>query len=283
METAKMPVIKIALFAAALAVTFAAAYAVGAEVDPDVGDSAEADHGGDHPAEAGGPARLVVEDVDFAPGVEETLAFRVVDRGGRTVEEFDVEHERAMHVIAVRHDLSGYQHVHPRQREDGSWEVDIAFSESGPHRVFADFSSGGRSYTLGADVESSGAYAARELPAPAVTASTSRYAVELHREGDKRHFTVSEDGRTVDDIEPYLGARGHLVALREDDLAFQHVHPLDAAASGREISFDVALSKPGRYRLFLQFKHEGTVRTVAFTETVAASQRDHGDGGRHAH
>ena len=26
-------------------------------------------------------------------------------------------------------------------------------------------------------------------------------------------------------MEPYLGAKGHLVALREGDLAYLHIHP----------------------------------------------------------
>jgi hypothetical protein len=79
---------------------------------------------------------------------------------------------------------------------------------------------------------------------------------------------VSKDGREVTDIEPYLGARGHLVALREGDLAFLHVHPEDAATAGAGINFGVEYPSRGAYRLFLQFKHDGAVRTVAFTEEV---------------
>ena len=63
--------------------------------------------------------------------------------------------------------------------------------------------------------------------------------------------------------EPYLGAGGHLVALREGDLAFLHVHP-----TGDGPDFEVEFPTPGRYRLFLQFKHEGRVHTAAFTREV---------------
>ena len=78
-------------------------------------------------------------------------------------------------------------------------------------------------------------------------------------------FTVTKDGRPVQ-TEPYLGAGGHLVALREGDLAFLHVHP-DRRATGA-IGFDATFPTPGRYRLFLQFKVDGTVQTVAFTQEV---------------
>jgi hypothetical protein len=52
------------------------------------------------------------------------------------------------------------------------------------------------------------------------------------------------------------------VALREGDLAFLHVHPVDG------LGFMATFPSPGRYRLFLQFEHEGEVRTAAFTQAV---------------
>ena len=80
-------------------------------------------------------------------------------------------------------------------------------------------------------------------------------------------YELSRDGRPITDVEPYLGADGHLVALREGDLAFLHVHPEESDAPG-VIRFTAALPSAGRYRLFLQFKHEGRVRTVAHTLEV---------------
>ncbi len=61
-------------------------------------------------------------------------------------------------------------------------------------------------------------------------------------------------------MQPYLGALGHLVVLREGDLAYVHAH----ADEGR-LALRRSLSRtPGRYRLFLQFKVAGTVETVRF-------------------
>ena len=76
-------------------------------------------------------------------------------------------------------------------------------------------------------------------------------------------FTVTKDGAPVK-TEPYLGAGGHLVALREGDLAFLHVHPTDE----RSVEFGATFPTAGRYRLFLQFQHEGRVQTAAFTQEV---------------
>ena len=62
------------------------------------------------------------------------------------------------------------------------------------------------------------------------------------------------------------GAGGHLVALREGDLAFLHVHPDEHAD---DVAFEATFPTTGRYRLFLQFKHDGAVQTVAFTQEVS--------------
>jgi hypothetical protein len=82
-------------------------------------------------------------------------------------------------------------------------------------------------------------------------------------------FAITRDGETVH-TEPYLGAGGHLVALREGDLAFLHVHPIEEGEGHDDaVAFEATFPTAGRYRLFLQFKHEGRVQTVAFTQEVA--------------
>ena len=70
------------------------------------------------------------------------------------------------------------------------------------------------------------------------------------------------------DLEPYLGALGHLVALREGDLAFLHVHPEAEEGSGPRVAFRAVFPSAGRYRLFLQFAHANGVHTAAFTVEV---------------
>lgn len=81
-------------------------------------------------------------------------------------------------------------------------------------------------------------------------------------------LSVSKDGKPVTDLEPYLGAYGHLVALRSGDLAYLHVHPHDGRP-GPEVSFTATAPSTGTYRLFLDFKHDGEVRTAAFTVHAA--------------
>jgi hypothetical protein len=203
-------------------------------------------------------------------GVRERFAFRVVDRRGETVRDFDVEHTKRLHFIAVRRDLTGFQHLHPRQDASGAWSTDLTLREAGAYRVFADFTpSGGQATTLASDVLVGGAFAPRALPAPATRAKVDGYDVALRAEGrgDERtlRFSVRRGGRPVA-VQPYLGAAAHLVALRAGDLAYLHVHPLQ----GKGIAFAASYPSAGRYRLFLQFRHGGRVHTAALTQEVAA-------------
>jgi hypothetical protein len=192
-----------------------------------------------------------------------------------------------MHLIVVRRDMTGFQHLHPELRADGTWVAPVTLPAAGSYRVFADFSHDGEATTLASDLRVDGAADLRALPEPAAVADAGDGYADLHAlpapaatatsdggyqvaldggtpkagvESELR-FTVTKDGERVE-TEPYLGAGGHLVALREGDLAFLHVHPTDG------LGFMATFPSPGRYRLFLQFQLEGTVRTAAFTQAV---------------
>ena len=61
-------------------------------------------------------------------------------------------------------------------------------------------------------------------------------------------FDVTRNGKPVS-LQDYLGAKGHLVALHEGDLAFLHVHP-----DANSLRFAASFLNAGTYRLFLQFQ-----------------------------
>ncbi len=221
--------------------------------------------------------RVVVEDPELRRGRTEEVRFRILDEGGETVRDFDVEHTKRVHLIVARRDLTGFQHLHPTQVADGSWRVRLRLDDAGSYRLFADFNHQGEASTLAADLRVDGAAELKPLPAPQATAvSDGGYDVRLDagrarpgREANLR-FTVSRNGESVH-TEPYLGAGGHLVALREGDLAFLHVHPSEHGDEGGHddrVGFAATFPTEGRYRLFLQFKLDGRVQTVAFTQEV---------------
>ncbi len=281
---------KLTLFGALLGVLLAGGIAAGAIVDPAppnakkaevamaaMGDASEATTMGVRGlAVAENGLRLVIDTSSFARGRTDELRFRIVGGEGRTVRDFDVEHTKRMHLIVVRRDLTGFQHLHPTESADGEWRVPLRLGAAGSYRVFADFSHGGQQVTLASDLDVDGAYDHQPLPAATTSAfAGGGYTVRLDppravagHEASLR-FTVVRDGRPVK-VEQYLGADGHLVALRQGDLAFLHVHPVERGnAAERTISFNADLPTAGRYRLFLQFKVDGRVHTAAYTLGVS--------------
>ena len=130
------------------------------------------------------------------------IAFRIVGSDGRPVREFDTEHEKQMHLIVVRRDLTGFQHLHPSLDSDGTWRATTTIPEAGSYRVFADFSTDGEAHTLASDLAVDGEVDWQELPAETNTAKTADgYEVQVAggsgsagREAELR-FTVTRDGR----------------------------------------------------------------------------------------
>ncbi|WP_370964184.1 hypothetical protein [Amycolatopsis sp. cg9] len=198
------------------------------------------------------------------------FSFTITGPDGRPVTAFDVEHEKKLHLIVVRRDTAGFRHIHPDLAPDGTWSVPLTLPAAGSYRAFADFApTGGKPMTLGADLSVAGDYRPVTY-APSRTARVDGYTVELT--GDLTAgktsplaLTVSRDGVPVTDLQPYLGAYGHLVALREGDLAYLHVHPDGEPGAGPRVRFAAEVPSAGTYRLFLDFRHGGVVRTAEFT------------------
>jgi hypothetical protein len=121
------------------------------------------------------------------------VRFRVLDAERHPVRAFDLEHERLMHAIVVRRDLTGFQHLHPTMAADGTWSMPLRVAEPGAYRLFADFSTGGERRVLGIDLDVPGAYAPRPLPAPTAVASVDGYTVSAPRQPGSggRHLHVA--------------------------------------------------------------------------------------------
>jgi hypothetical protein len=261
--------VKLAGFAAGLVVAFGVAAAAGSAHGPDRKDDARApEHGGMEGHEAD-PIRglatreegltLALGETSLDRGAGTELSFAIDGKHG-PITDFEVTHEKRMHLIVVRRDGTGFQHLHPELGDDGAWRTPIVIEDAGAYRVYADFSRNGEAHTLAADLTVDGEADYAPFPPPTTTTATDGYRVELNADGPALDFTITKDGKTIT-TEPYLGAGGHLVALREGDLAFLHVHP----EAGDAPRFEADLDPDSRYHLYLQFKHGGAVHTAQFT------------------
>ena len=301
--------IRLGVFALGLVAVFGAALGAGnlagpiaAAGEPQAGHgggmSEDMGHGGHENAGGHTPGGLMISERGYrlstVPARDGAFAFRVTGPKGRAVTAFDTEHDKRMHLIVVRRDLSGFRHVHPKMDPDGIWRVASPLDGPGTYRAFADFKpTGGPALTLGADVQVAGVVAPRPLPEPAATAEVDGYTVRLNghlaASGSSRlTFTVTRNGRPVTDLRPYLGAYGHLVALRQGDLAYLHVHPDGAPGDGKTkpgpaVTFHAEAPSAGTYRLYLDFRHGGRVHTAEITAVAGAPGATGGHQDEHEH
>ncbi len=147
--------LKISAYGAALAVLVAGTYFAGTAVGPMSESSpaavgAPAEHADDGHATAvvahdpGGLASsgdgytLVPESTTLGSG---TFAFRITGPDGSPVTGFDVVHDRQLHLVVVRRDATGFQHVHPRTDAAPGSAVgfDAEVPSAGTYRLFFDF------------------------------------------------------------------------------------------------------------------------------------------------
>lgn len=302
-------VIRLALYGAGLVLVFGAMFFAGRALVPEEtvatwtreAEESSGEHGEmampDQAAGAGHVRGLGVEQDGYrlspvkapsAAGQTGELSFLVIGPDGEPFRDFAVNHEKELHLIVVRSDGAGFEHVHPRMDPGtGIWSTPWQWSRGGTYRVFTDFvpEGGGDqpAVTLSRSVEVAGDFAPADKPL-ARTDSVDGFDLSIAGDlvaGESRSLTVTitRNGKPETHLQPYLGAFGHLVALREGDLAYLHVHAEGGQASqdgeeeshahqeataGPDIEFVSEAPTPGRYLLYLDFKVDGQVHTAEF-------------------
>ncbi len=208
----------------------------------------------------------------FTAGDSTDFRFTVFTVNGKPVTDFARSDGQRMSLIVVRRDMSGYQHLHPIMAPDGTWSVRLQLDKPGSYRAFAQFLAGSATapVTLGVDLEVPGLSEPGPIPKVSTMAEVDGYTVI--GTGDLIAGSVSQlwmhvirDDVPVTDLDLYQGNVGHLVILREGDLASLQVRPVAGPRRETTIGFEVEAPTAGYYRMFLEFQHHGQVRTAEFT------------------
>lgn len=226
----------------------------------------------------------------YAVNIPAEYSFSIMDQEGNTLKNFAITHTKPMHVIVVRKDLAYFQHIHPLYNSaSGTFTFeDLMFPVDGDYRIFADFAvEDGKmddmgmplAITLSQDVSvgSQANYEPQEIGNEETNKTFEGLQIVLNTHGQLKTgaesmlmFYLSENGNPVVDLEPYLGALGHSVILREGTLDFIHAHPMEnlSATQTGNVDFMVDFPDPGRYKLFTQFQRNSKVITTDFVVTV---------------
>ncbi|WP_336785211.1 hypothetical protein [Paenibacillus sp. MMO-177] len=214
-----------------------------------------------------------------AAGNNTTIQLNFTDANGRPVQSFALNHEREIHLIAVSSDLSEFQHLHPVDEGQGHFTVDTVFPKGGAYKLFADFVPVGKSHQVAqSEVTVGGEAAAAESLAPdKKLVQTAENTVVSLQTGELQagketslafSFKDAATGKPAQDMEPYLGAAGHVVIISSDLRHYLHVHPKEGQTAGPEALFETAFPAPGIYKLWGQFQRHGDIFTASFTIKV---------------
>jgi len=227
-------------------------------------------------------------DVSVTPGANGLGAsrFRITIRDPATnqpVRGFTTVHERLLHLFIIDRKLEFFRHVHPRPIDDGTFEL-IENVPPGEFMVIADFlPQSGRAQMLQRAIVTPGYHANLFAPPPDLTPDAGTEKVDqgvrirldasnlkASREAVlKFTLTDAETGAPLSDLEPYLGAPGHVLIVNADLTEADHVHPEEAATRGPTITFQPTMPAAGAYKLWLQFQRHGVVATVPFVLSVS--------------
>ena len=204
------------------------------------------------------------------------LIIDVVDSAGQAVERFDVVHEKLLHLIVVANDLQYFNHIHPEYQGKGRFVVQTVLPSGGTYVFFCDYKPAGSA----GQVATFAKQVAGPQPPTAPKATTASQvqgdtAINLAAGPIKAgkettlafELQQAVNGLPVHDLQPYLGAMGHLVIIREaaelTAAEYIHTHAMDGERHNL-IPFMTVFPQPGWYKLFAQFNRDGDIVTAAF-------------------
>jgi len=215
------------------------------------------------------------------------------------------DHGKLVHLFLVKKNgLSAIAHLHPVATDSITFESALPFLPAGEYFVFADVvHENGFAETMVESVTLAESPAMAWKPSDADDAiftgngvrtpfrfddgSTLSWdgANSAHKIGGADaglHFTLRDASGAPLSVEPYMGMAAHAVVVRDDGKVFVHLHPMGTTPSigsmapmagtmpGR-FEFPWAFPAAGRYRVWVQFRRAGGVRSAAFDVEVGTA------------
>lgn len=234
------------------------------------------EHGGHENMPAATPRKLIVATDPTKPqaGSATKLVLQIQDDDGTPIKTFELLHEKLVHLIVVRDGLDEFAHLHPEVDGSGMITGEFTFPKSGKYRLFADHQPQGQSpglavgeLNVAGNDEPAAALVPNASPEVAVGEIKAHVAITPGEKETKVRFHLVDGGaKPLGDLQPYLGAMGHLVIISAAGREYVHAHPLNEAKTAPDgaVEFAAHFPKPGIYKAWGQFQRGGSVFTVPF-------------------
>jgi len=223
---------------------------------------------------------LTIHPAVFRAGEKVQLKFRIADpRTAKTVDHYEIVHEKLFHLFLVSEDLQYFVHDHPVPQPDGTFLYDETFPKPGMYRVAGDFyPTGGTPQLIAKTVIVPGAPGSEvKLANPSLepelgVSHCANMDVELVTEPPQPIAGMKTllffHIKPGDGIEKYIGAWGHMLVASDDLIDLIHDHPF-IADGGPQMQFNIIFPRARTYKIWVQFQRNGVVNTASFTLPVA--------------
>lgn len=244
-----------------------------------------------HHSQSESKVTMVTAPQRIEAGAPAKLTF-VFEENGNQV-PLSISHEMKLHLMVVNDDLTWFWHIHPKEQADSSFVITEKFPHGGKYLLFSDYKPEGGEATVDKKeitVQGTAGSSKADLT-PKFVSVVDGFELTLENGGDlKTHGTQSleisvvKDGVRLSetDIEPYLGATAHLAMISEKDKEFMHIHPVSDKRF--PIYANAHIEKAGVYRIWVEFKTNGTVHTADFTVNVSEGEQPKVEGHQdHSH
>jgi hypothetical protein len=222
-------------------------------------------------------------------GKPTNLTTSVTEKSGAPIKEFELVHDKLMHLVIVGEDLSYFAHIHlTLESTKGNFTTTHTFPESGKYKLWVDFKPKGGTQNVQAFMVDVKGLPAHNPITPVhdgiyiKESADSNYHISLklpqerivaNKDADIVFSIADAAGNPVIDLEPLMGAGGHSVIISSDIREFLHVHPTEEVEpnwkGGPHISFRTTFPKPGLYKAWGQFQHRGKIIVADFILKVA--------------
>jgi hypothetical protein len=217
----------------------------------------------------------------YEPRTTVTIPFQIVDTTTeKPISLFQIKYEKIMHAIIVDSSLSYYEHIHPEQ-VGTEFNLKTSFPQEGTYYIYLNYSPLGSTEQVDMFTITAGnpeeITQSIQKPETNFTKTVSDYEVTLKRQQPLTlEIKDKQTKKPITDLQPYLGAFGHLAMIHQQTHSFIHVHPTQTnlgQVAGPTIEFlPMSLTnvppEKGVYRIFIQFKHNDKVNLVDFTIQV---------------
>jgi P-type Cu+ transporter len=235
----------------------------------------------------------ILSSAHIQPGQPVHLTYRLTDSQGKPLTDLTLSHEEWIHLVMMRDDLIGFQHLHPQPTGiPGELGVEVTFPAAGSYTLNSEFRRRGslRDIVFRQVVDVEGAVEPVTVAEDRETKDISGVRVALlgiPRVGEPSElefvFNDSNTSEPLTNLKPYLSAAGHVIVASEGLYTIDHTHGEAEDASGEmlwllpgtsfgpDVTFHYRFGAPGLYKVWGQFQTaEGRVITADFVVRATA-------------